>query len=120
MNGLLIIALALALLGSHCAFANSSPSSAKHCSAEKGSTELPYPESLRGSGIQGNVLIEAVIGENGCTESVRVVRKLHPQLDRIAKDAVKSWKFQPALKDGKPVKVLVQIGVEFRDTNQQH
>jgi protein TonB len=98
----------------------SNPSSTRprHCSVEKGNGGLPYPESLKGSGIQGIVLIQAVTGENGCTQSVRVVRKLHPKLDELAKQAVNSWKFSPATKDGKPVKVRVQIEVKFKDTGK--
>jgi len=90
----------------------------RHCSVEKDSGGPPYPGSLKGSGIQGIVLIEAVIGENGCTQSVRVVRKLHPKLDELAKQAVNSWKFSPATKDGKPVMVMVQIQVKFKDTGK--
>jgi|ERR1700674_588733 len=97
--------------------AQSGPSSASppHCSVEKGSAELPYPDSLRGSGIQGTVVLEAIIDEKGCTNNVRVVRKLHPILDDIAKGTVDSWKFKPATKDGKPVRVIVPIKVIFKD-----
>lgn len=64
------------------------------------------------------MLVEAVIGTNGCTESVTVVRKLHPELDKIAKQLVTSWKFHPAVKGDKPVKVLVRIEVAFKDSSQ--
>jgi len=87
----------------------------KHCSVEKGPTELPYPESLKGSGIQGTVALEAIIGTNGCAGDIRVVKKLHPELDMIAKRTVSSWKFEPAMKDGKPVIVKVRIEVRFHD-----
>ena len=109
-----------ALLVSLPVLAQSGPSSTKprHCSVEKGSAELPYPDSLKGSGIQGTVGLEAIISENGCTNNVRVVRKLHPKLDQIAKQTVNSWKFKPAIKDGKPVMVMVQIQVMFKDTGK--
>jgi outer membrane biosynthesis protein TonB len=45
-----------------------------------------------------------------------MARKLNPQLDEIAKDTVDSWKFYPAQKDGKPVKVIVQLSLEFKDS----
>jgi TonB family protein len=61
------------------------------------------------------VLVEAIIGEDGCTHGVRVVRKLHPKLDQLAKDTVDSWKFSPATKDGRPVMVKVRIEVGFKD-----
>lgn len=88
----------------------------RHCSVEKGGSPH-YPDSLKGSGIQGTVLIQAIVSEKGCTESVTVVQKLNPQLDEIAKQTVSSWKFSPATKDGKPVRVIVQIPLEFKDNN---
>ena|ERR1700690_3235072 len=94
---------------------NTSSTTPRHCSVEKGSKELPYPDSLRGSGIQGTVLIEAVIGVGGCASSVEVVRKLNPELDRLAKEAADSWKFKAATKDGKPVIIKVQIAFDFKD-----
>ena len=84
----------------------------RHCSVEQGGSPH-YPDSLKGSGIQGTVLIQAIVGEKGCTESVTVIRKLNPKLDEIAIQTVSSWKFSPATKDGKPVRVIVHIPVEF-------
>jgi protein TonB len=112
-----IVISGLSILLSQSSFPQSVPipSPAEHCSVEKGNAEPRYPDSLRGSGVQGTVLIEAVIGKNGCAQDVRVVQKLHPELDKIAKQLVNSWKFQPALKGGKPVKVLVRIEVSFKD-----
>ncbi len=86
-----------------------------HCSVESSAAPLPYPRSLKGSGIQGRVMLQVVIGEDGCTDSVKVIRKLHPELDEIAKQTVSSWKFQPALKNGKPVKIMVEVAAEFKD-----
>ena len=119
MKKLVVAILSAAVLAPLPTFPQSNPSSTKprHCSAERAG-EPPYPESLKGSGIQGVVVIQAVIGEDGCTESVRVVRKLHPKLDELAKQAVDSWKFSPAMKDGKPVKVMIPIQVEFKDTGK--
>ena len=90
----------------------------QHCSVQKHEPAPPYPESLKGSGIQGTVVVQAIIDQKGCAESVRVVQKLNPQLDELAKQAVNSWKFTPATKDGKPVAVIVQIAVEFKDSPQ--
>lgn len=105
------------LLGSLQVLAQSTPPDKKphHCSVEKSNNELRYPDSLRGSGIQGTVGLEAVVDQGGCASGVRVVRKLHPELDKIAKDAVNSWKFHPAMKDGKLVIVKVPIEVSFKD-----
>ena len=88
----------------------------QHCSLQKHEPAPPYPDSLKGSGIQGTVLVQAIISQKGCAESLHVVQKLNPQLDELAKQAVNSWKFTPATKDGKPVAVIVQIAVEFKDS----
>ncbi len=90
----------------------------KHCSIEWNSPDQPtprYPEALKGSGIEGVVGLRVVIGENGCTEGVTVAKKLQPQLDKIAKEFVESRKFKPAMKDGKPVRVLVAMEVKFKE-----
>ncbi len=79
---------------------------------------MAYPDSLKGSGIQGTVLLEAVIGEDGCTRTVTVVKKLDPQLDQIAKETVNSWKFSPAMKNGNPVMVKIQIEGWFKDSGK--
>ncbi len=90
-----------------------------HCSVQNPDRKVPYPESLKGSGIHGTVVLEVVIGTDGCTEDVRVIRKLHPELDRIAKEAVGSWKFHPAMKNGRPVRVKVAASVEFEERNDE-
>jgi TonB family protein len=115
--GMILFTLAFATFP---AAAQSNPSSSKptHCSVgREPNAAAQYPDSLKGSGIQGTVLIRAIIGEDGCAQDVTVTRKLHPQLDEIAKETVSSWKFQPAQKDGKPVKVIIQISVEFKENN---
>src|SRR5439155_25353296 len=99
---------------------NRSSARPRHCSIDKANGEPQYRDSPKGSGIKGTVLLQAVIGENGCTQGVRGVRKLNPELDQLAKQAVNSWKFSPAMKDVKPVRVIVQIPVEFKDVSQQH
>ncbi len=97
--------------------AQSPAEKSQHCSVQK-SGPPQYPDSLKGSGIQGTVIVEAVINGKGCAESVHVVKKLNPQLDEIAKQSVSSWKFTPATKEGRPVAVMVRIPIEFKDDPQ--
>lgn len=87
----------------------------RHCSDDPKGKPPQYPVSLRGSGIDGTVILQAVVDTKGCTESVVVVQKLNPTLDQSAKEMVSSWKFKPAGKDGKLVRVKVQIPIEFND-----
>lgn len=115
MKKLAVARLIIVILGASSGAQSNASSTPHHCSVDRGGKELPYPDSLKGSGIHGTVPVQAVIGVDGCASSVEVVRKLHPEVDQLAKKAVDSWKFKMATKDGKPVKVKVQIQVEFRD-----
>ena len=74
-----------------------------------------YPPGVAKRGIQGHVLLQAIISEKGRTQKVLVEKKLDPQLDSEAVNDVKTWKFKPAVNlDGKAVPVRVPIEVSFR------
>ena len=53
-------------------------------------------------------------GPNGKPRDVRVARSLGMGLDQKAIQAVRNWKFEPAMKDGKPVAVQINVEVNFR------
>jgi protein TonB len=72
-----------------------------------------YTENARQAGIQGAVILEAVIDEQGNVTDVRVLRGLPMGLDREAVNAVQQWKFRPALMANKPVKVYFNLTVNF-------
>jgi TonB family protein len=55
-----------------------------------------------------------VIGPDGRVRDLRVARSLGRGLDEKAMEAVKTWKFEPAMKDGKPVAVQVNIEITFQ------
>jgi TonB family protein len=71
-----------------------------------------YPQDAKDAGVQGIVILDATIDEQGDVANVRVVRSV-PMLDQAATDAVRQWKFQPALLNGKPVAVIVTMTVNF-------
>jgi protein TonB len=71
-----------------------------------------YPEIARSAGVQGIVILEAVISERGSVEQVRVLRA-SPLLDAAAIDAVRRWRYTPTLLNGRPVEVLMTITVHF-------
>ncbi len=71
-----------------------------------------YPAIARGSGIQGVVILEAVIGENGRVRDVRVLRSIR-LLDQAAIDAVRQWQFTPTLLNGEPVPIVMTVTVSF-------
>jgi len=64
----------------------------------------------------GPVVLDAVIQENGVPRVVRVVRSLSWELDENAIGALIQWRFSPAIKDGLPVKVRMNVEMTF-DSN---
>lgn len=73
-----------------------------------------YSEKGRKKKISGTILLAMVVLADGTVREVTVTKSLEPSLDQQAIQAVKTWKFQPATKDGKPVAVHVKAEVSFR------
>jgi protein TonB len=72
-----------------------------------------YPPAAREARIQGVVILEALIDGKGKVEQARVLRSVS-ELDQAALDAVKQWVFTPTLINGKPVKVVMTVTVNFK------
>jgi protein TonB len=72
-----------------------------------------YPTSLIKQHIEGEVILYAIIRQSGEVDSIQVVKKLDPQLDRNAIEAVSAWKFAPASRNGEPVAVEAVIHIPF-------
>src|SRR5712691_4222636 len=72
-----------------------------------------YPSVARQLKIEGAEEPEDLITENGTVERVNIVSG-NPVLTRPATEALKKWKFNPFIADGKPVKVLAQISMTFK------
>jgi TonB family protein len=71
-----------------------------------------YPPAAKKAGIQGTVVLEAVIGTSGNVESLRVLSG--PQeLQQAGLDAVREWKYKPYLLNGDPIEVLTTINIIF-------
>jgi len=73
-----------------------------------------YSEEARKAKYQGTCVLMLIVGPDGHPRDIRVARSLGLGLDEKAMEAVKQWKFDPALKDGKPVAVAISVQVEFR------
>ncbi len=78
--------------------------------------EVPpdYTENARRAGLEGEVLLEVVVGPDGGVRDVRVMRRLGAGLDERAIEAVRQWRFSPARRLGTPVAVIVEVAVEFK------
>lgn len=71
-----------------------------------------YPAFAQQARKEGVVILETVIDANGGVESVRVLRSV-PLLDQAAVDAVKQWRFTPAMLNGQAVPVVMTVTVNF-------
>jgi TonB family protein len=73
-----------------------------------------YSEEARKAKHQGTVILWIVVGPDGRPRDIRVQRALGLGLDEKAVEAVRKWRFAPAMRDGHPVAVEVNIEVNFR------
>lgn len=73
-----------------------------------------YPRDALRKGEQGYVVVEFTINVDGRTEDITVV-EAEPRntFDREAQRAVARWKFEPALRDGRPVSQRIRHTIEF-------
>jgi protein TonB len=77
-----------------------------------------YPPIAQSSRVQGVVILEAVIGDDGRIVDTRVLRSI-PLLDQAALDAVRQWEFTPTMLNGQPVPVIMTVTVQFTLPNEQ-
>jgi TonB family protein len=73
-----------------------------------------YSEEARKAKYQGTVVLWLVVDPSGRPRDVKVARSLGMGLDQKAIEAVRKWTFEPAMKDGKPVAVQINVEVNFR------
>ena len=71
-----------------------------------------YPDLARDAGVDGTVLVQALVDKTGHVRDVRLVKSI-PMLDASAEAAVRQWVFKPALSNNKPVAVWVAVPIHF-------
>jgi TonB family protein len=76
--------------------------------------EPEYSEEARKAKYQGTLVLWMVVGADGRPRDIRVARSLGMGLDEKALEAVRTWRFEPARKDGRPVAVQINVEVIFR------
>lgn len=76
--------------------------------------EAEFSDEARRNKFQGVCIIAVIVDARGYPQNPRVVQSLGMGLDEKALAAVKGYRFKPAVKDGKPVAVLVDVEVNFR------
>jgi protein TonB len=80
-----------------------------------------YPDLLRQAGIQGRVIVQAIIDTTGRAEppSVKVIQSPNPGFDQNAKTYVLKALFRPARVHGRAVRVLVNLPIDFKITGRR-
>lgn len=77
------------------------------------SKQPTYPPEMAEKGIVGGVILELVIDAKGDLARVTTLRASHPEFEKAALDAVNTWKFHPAEKDGTPVETRWRVAIVF-------
>jgi len=72
-----------------------------------------YSEKARKAKYQGTCVLRLVVDTNGLPRNIRVERPIGMGLDEEAIEAVRTWRFKPAMKDGAPVAVQIAVEVSF-------
>ncbi len=79
------------------------------------SAKLVYPEQAKKDTIQGKVIAQFIVSEKGKVENVKILRGVSDLLDKEAYRVIsQSPQWEPAIKDGKPVKVVYTFPVVFK------
>jgi hypothetical protein len=71
-------------------------------------------EFAQANGVAGMALYHTVVGTDGKAQEIAIGRPIGFGLDENAVASIRKASFQPALKDGKPVPVLLDLIVQFR------
>jgi TonB family protein len=78
------------------------------------SVQPAYPQEALTAIAEGTVVLEAAVNERGVVSSVRILRSVHPSLDKAAGDALRQWRFSPPIEEGKPKAVTVIASARFQ------
>ncbi|MEP7028483.1 MAG: energy transducer TonB [Candidatus Eisenbacteria bacterium] len=71
------------------------------------------PELARQAGVEGTVVVQALVGIDGRVRDTRVIKSV-PLLNGAAQAAVRQWRFKPAATGGSPVATWVSVPMAFR------
>jgi protein TonB len=75
--------------------------------------KIPYPESARAAQIEGTVQLRIVVDADGHVVDIRVISGPGYGLDEAAREALKRFKFRPAMKGGEAVSTAITYKYTF-------
>jgi len=82
---------------------------------EESKVDPIYPEDARAKRADGQVILQAIVRTDGTLGKIDLIRVNRPNLgfEESAIQAVKQWRYKPALFDGKPVEVYFTVIIDF-------
>ena len=75
-----------------------------------------YPLDALRAGVEGMVIIQAVIGKNGKIKSAKIIQSI-PLLDSAALDAIKKWEYKSIVVDGEAREITLTVSISFELMN---
>jgi len=83
------------------------------------SKPILYPGWARRKGLEGLLIVALEILEDGSVGRWKIIQSSGEEsLDKAATKAFLTWKFQPAMRNGKPVKTCIQVPINFELTKK--
>jgi TonB family protein len=71
-----------------------------------------YPSMAASAQMEGRVILEATVDEKGNVDDVRVLRS-HAIFDEAAVDALKQWRYEPLVFNGRPTPFVLTVTLSF-------
>lgn len=73
-----------------------------------------YPAAMRSRNVEGVVTLIFIVDESGRVVNPRVEKSTHPEFEAPALEALRQWKFEPAVKGGKRVSCRMRVPIRFQ------
>ena len=80
--------------------------------------EATYPDLAMKAHVQGTVILEAIVDENGEVQNLKVLRSI-PLLDKAAIEAVRQWRYSPVILNGTRVPFILTVVMSFSIPDNQ-
>lgn len=77
-------------------------------------SKVVYPEEARKAGVEGRVVVQFIVNEEGTVVDPVIVKGIGSGCDEAAIEAVRNAKFEPGLQDNTPVAVQYSLPIVFR------
>jgi TonB family protein len=75
--------------------------------------EPAYSEQARKAGLQGIIVVYTEVTPEGRLQNIQVLQGLGMGMDEQAAERIRQWKFEPATRDGKPIRVMMPVEINF-------